>query len=251
MKKIDFTLYPAIDVKNGKCVRLLYGDMDKETVYNKSPLDQAMWFVDQGAEWLHIVDLDGAIKGNNVNQKSILSVLKTLQNKVKIQIGGGIRTRENIDFWLENSVDKVILGTVALENPDFINNLTTDYNKKIIVGADVRNGKIATHGWEQQSSIKATELLNKFNTSILDSVIYTDMNRDGSMEGVDLEQTLSFAENIPHSVIASGGVSSLEDISELSRHTLNGIQGVVIGRALYDKKFSFIKALETITKEEV
>jgi phosphoribosylformimino-5-aminoimidazole carboxamide ribotide isomerase len=122
-----FILYPAIDIKNGKCVRLLFGDMDKETVYNIDPLDQAMWFVDQGAEWLHIVDLDGAVKGEQVNKISILKILKTLQNKVKIQIGGGIRSIENIDFWLGNLADRVILGTLALENPSFVNNLTQEY----------------------------------------------------------------------------------------------------------------------------
>ena len=154
-----FTLYPAIDIKNGKCVRLLFGDMNKETIYNNDPLDQANWFVDQGAEWLHIVDLDGAVKGDQVNKNSILKILKTLQNSVKIQIGGGIRSQENIDFWLDNCVDRVILGTLALENPNFINNLSQQYFKKIIIGADVRNGMIASHGWEKQSEISALDLL--------------------------------------------------------------------------------------------
>ena len=126
-----FMLYPAIDIKDGKCVRLLFGDMDKETVYNIDPLDQAMWFVDQGAEWLHIVDLDGAVKGKQVNKISILKILKTLQNKVKIQIGGGIRSKENIDFWLGNLADRVILGTLALENPSFVNNLSQEYFKTL------------------------------------------------------------------------------------------------------------------------
>jgi phosphoribosylformimino-5-aminoimidazole carboxamide ribotide isomerase len=154
-----FILYPAIDIKDGKCVRLLFGDMDKETVYNIDPLDQAMWFVDQGAEWLHIVDLDGAVKGEQVNKISILKILKTLQNKVKIQIGGGIRSIENIDFWLGNLADRVILGTLALENPSFVNNLSQEYFKKVIIGADVRNGMIASHGWEKQSDIAAIDLL--------------------------------------------------------------------------------------------
>ena len=139
-----FTLYPAIDIKGGKCVRLLFGDMDKETVYNIDPLDQAKWFVDQGAEWLHIVDLDGAVRGEQVNKISILKILKTLQNKVKIQIGGGIRSIEKIDFWLANLADRVILGTLALENPSFVNNLSQEYFKKVIIGADVRNGMIAS-----------------------------------------------------------------------------------------------------------
>ena len=130
MKDNVFTLYPAIDIKDGKCVRLLFGEMEKETVYNNSPLDQAMWFVDQGAEWLHIVDLDGAVTGKNVNKRVIEKILHKLHNKVKIQIGGGIRNINDIDFWIKNSVDRVILGTLVLENPNFINQLNKDYSKK-------------------------------------------------------------------------------------------------------------------------
>ena len=243
-----FTLYPAIDIKGGKCVRLLFGDMDKETVYNIDPLDQAKWFVDQGAEWLHIVDLDGAVRGEQVNKISILKILKTLQNKVKIQIGGGIRSIEKIDFWLANLADRVILGTLALENPSFVNNLSQKYFKKIIIGADVRNGMIASHGWEKQSDTNAVDLLRKFDQSLVSSVIYTDISKDGSMKGVSLDQTISFAKQNPHPVIASGGVSSLNDILKLHENFFNGIEGVVIGRALYDKQFTFEEALYTIRK---
>ncbi len=239
-----FTLYPAIDIKNGKCVRLLFGDMKKETIYNNDPLNQANWFVDQGAEWLHIVDLDGAVKGDQVNKNSILKILKTLQNSVKIQIGGGIRSQENIDFWLDNCVDRVILGTLALENPNFINNLGQQYFKKIIIGADVRNGMIASHGWEKQSEISALDLLRNFDQSLVNSVIYTDITKDGSMTGVSLDETINFAKKNPHPVIASGGVSNLNDIVKIYENFSNGIQGVVIGRALYDKKFTFKEALE-------
>ena len=243
-----FTLYPAIDIKNGKCVRLLFGDMDKETVYNIDPLDQAKWFVDQGAEWLHIVDLDGAVRGEQVNKISILKILKTLQNKVKIQIGGGIRSIEKIDFWLDNLADRVILGTLALENPSVVNNLTQEYFKKVIIGADVRNGMIASHGWEKQSDTNAVDLLRRFDQSLVSSVIYTDISKDGSMKGVSLDQTISFAKQNPHPVIASGGVSSLNDILKLYENFSNGIEGVVIGRALYDKKFTFEEALYAIRK---
>jgi len=249
MMNSKFTLYPAIDIKGGKCVRLLFGDMDKETVYNIDPLDQAMWFVDQGAEWLHIVDLDGAVKGEQINKISILKILKTLQNKVKIQIGGGIRSMENIDFWLENLADRVILGTLALENPSFVNNLSQEYFKKVIIGADVRNGMIASHGWEKQSDVIAFDLLRKFNQSLVSSVIYTDISKDGSMKGVSLDQTINFAKQISHPVIASGGVSSLNDVVKLHENFYNGIEGVVIGRALYDKKFTFEEALHAIRKE--
>ena len=243
-----FTLYPAIDIKDGKCVRLLFGDMEKDTIYNNNPLDQAMWFIDQGAEWLHIVDLDGAISGNSENKKTIKKILKKLKDKVKIQIGGGIRNIYDIDFWLQNSVNLVILGTLAIENPKLINRLDKRYYKKIIVGADVRDGKIASHGWKNQSDIMAVELIKTFKSSVINSVIYTDISKDGSLQGVSLDQTVNFAKSIQHSVIASGGVSSLNDISKLSEEFSNGIQGVIIGRALYDKRFTFSEALKIIKK---
>ena len=248
MKEKFFTLYPAIDIKDGKCVRLLFGDMEKDTIYNNDPLDQAMWFVDQGAEWLHIVDLDGAVSGNKENKKSIEKILKKLKDKVKIQIGGGIRNIDDIDFWLQRSVNRVILGTLAIENPKLINQLGKRYFKKIIVGADVRDGKLASHGWKKQSDIKALDLIKKFKSSIVSSIIYTDISKDGSLQGINFDQTLNFAMSISHPVIASGGVASLNDITRLSEEFENGIQGVIIGKALYDNKFTFSEALKAIKK---
>jgi phosphoribosylformimino-5-aminoimidazole carboxamide ribotide isomerase len=245
----NFTLYPAIDIKNGKCVRLLFGDMNKETIYGDNPLDQAMWFLDQGAEWLHIVDLDGAVRGENINKIAILKILKKLQNKIKIQIGGGIRDLDQMDYWLQNYVDRVILGTAALENPDLIINLDKKYFKKIVIGTDVRNGMIASHGWKTQSKVKAVDLIKKFNPDIIDSIIYTDISRDGSLKGVNLKQTLNFAKSILSPVIASGGIFSLNEILQLRKEFSNGIEGVIIGRALYDKKFTFTEALNLIKKE--
>ena len=248
MKKNFFTLYPAIDIKNGKCVRLLFGDMEKETIYGDNPIDQAQWFVDQGAEWLHIVDLDGAVKGESINKLVISKILKKLQNTVKIQVGGGIRNFQQMDYWLQNSIDRVILGTLAIENPDFIINLEKKYFKKVVIGTDVRDGKIAFHGWKTQSNIKAIDLIKQFDPAIIDSIIYTDISRDGSLQGVNLEQTLTFAKSINIPVIASGGVSSLKEIFELSKQFSSGIEGVIIGRALYDNKFSFSEALDIIQK---
>jgi phosphoribosylformimino-5-aminoimidazole carboxamide ribotide isomerase len=248
MKKEEFTLYPAIDIKDGKCVRLLFGDMKNETIYNNNPVDQAMWFIDQGAKWLHIVDLDGAVEGKNVNQTIIQKILKTLQNKVYIQLGGGIRSLENIDFWLQHSLERLILGTLPFEKPNFIEKLENKYFKKIVIGADVRDGLIASHGWKKQSNINAVELIKKFNPSIVSCVIYTDISRDGSLQGVNIEQTINFAKSISHPVIASGGVSSLEEIVKLSDEFVNGVEGVIIGRALYDKKFTFSEALQKIKK---
>ena len=246
MRDNFFTLYPAIDIKDGKCVRLLYGEMEKETIYNHSPLDQALWFVDQGAEWLHIVDLDGAVAGESKNKTAIQKILQKLQNKVKIQIGGGIRNINDIDFWIQHSVDRIILGTLVLEKPDLINQLDKCYAKKIVVGADVRNGNIASHGWQKQSNTNAVDLIKNLNSSIISSVIYTDIAKDGSLKGVSLDQTVNFAKSIPHPVIASGGVSSLNDISRLAKEFSNGVEGVIIGRALYDKKFTFSDALHKI-----
>ena len=243
MKNNVITLFPAIDVKNGKCVRLLHGDMKKETIYNDNPLDQAMWFVDQGAEWLHIVDLDGAVTGKHVNRNVINKIVRKLQNKVKIQIGGGIRSQDDIDFWIQKSVSRVILGTLALENPKFINNIDKKYSRMIVIGADVRDGKIASHGWKKQTDISAVELLKSLSSSIISSVIYTDISKDGTLKGVSIDKTVNFAKSIPHSVIASGGVSSLNDIARLSKERSNGIEGVIIGRALYEKKFTFSEAL--------
>lgn len=245
----NFTLYPAIDIKNGKCVRLLFGDMNKETIYGDNPLDQAMWFLDQGAEWLHIVDLDGAVRGENINKIAILKILKKLQNKIKVQIGGGIRDLDQMDYWLQNYVDRVILGTAALENPDLIINLDKKYFKKIVIGTDVRNGMIASHGWKTQSKVKAVDLIKKFNPDMIDSIIYTDISRDGSLKGVNLKQTLNFAKSILSPVIASGGIFSLNEILQLRKEFSNGIEGVIIGRALYDKKFTFTEALNLIKKE--
>ncbi len=249
MKK-KFILYPAIDIKNGKCVRLLFGNMEKETIYNKNPLDQAKWFIDQGAKWLHIVDLDGAVQGENVNKVIIAKILKNLQNTVKVQIGGGIRTRENIDFWLQNSVDKVILGTLIAQNPNFIDQLDERYEKKIILGADVRKGMISLHGWTKQSNINAIDFIKKFNTSVVSSTIYTDISRDGSLSGIDINQTLNFAKSTPHPVIASGGISSIKEICDLKKSSSSGIKGAIIGRALYEKKFSFSDALDAISGDK-
>ena len=251
MKDNFFTLYPAIDIKDGKCVRLLFGEMEKETVYSNNPLDQALWFVDQGAKWLHIVDLDGAVTGKNVNKRAIQKILNKLQNKVKIQVGGGIRNINDIDFWIQNSVNRVILGTLALEDPGFINCLSKEYSKKIVVGADVRSGKIASHGWKKQSNVTAVDLIQNLNSSIVSSIIYTDITKDGSLKGVSLDQTVKFAKSIPHPVIASGGVSSLNDISKLVKEFSNGVQGVIIGRALYDKKFKFSDALQRVKKVKI
>ena len=197
---------------------------------------------------MHIVDLDGAIKGENINKLAILKILKKLQNKVKIQIGGGIRNFQQMDYWLQNSVDRVILGTLAIENPDFIINLEKKYYKKIVIGADVRDGKIASHGWKNQSNIKALDFIKFFDPAIINSIIYTDISRDGSLQGVNLEQTLNFAKSITIPVIASGGISSLNEILNLSKELPNGIEGVIIGRALYDNKFSFSEALDIIKR---
>ena len=183
---------------------------------------------------------------NKIN--SIEKILKKLKDKIKIQIGGGIRNIDDIDFWLQRSVNRVILGTLAIENPKLINQLDKRYFKKIIVGADVRDGKLASHGWKKQSDIIALDLIKKFKSSIVSSIIYTDISKDGSLQGINFDQTLNFAMSISHPVIASGGVTSLNDITRLSVEFANGVQGVIIGKALYDNKFTFPEALKAIKK---
>ncbi len=224
-------IYPAIDLKDGKCVRLYKGDMNQATIFNDSPASQAKLFEEQGFKFLHIVDLDGAIAGNSANEKSVKEILKNI--KIPAQLGGGIRTIENIEKWIELGINRVILGTVALQNPELVKQAAKKFPGKIVVGIDAKNGFVATHGWVESSNVSVIQLAKKFEDAGVAAIVYTDINRDGTGEGVDFEGTKKLAESISIPVIASGGVGSNEDIRKIS--TL-GINGVIVGRALYDKK---------------
>ncbi len=224
-------IYPAIDLKDGKCVRLYKGDMNQATIFNDSPAIQAKYFQDQGFKFLHIVDLDGAIAGNSANEKSVKEILKNIT--IPAQLGGGIRNLEAIEKWLELGISRVILGTVALQNPELVKVAAKKFPNRIVVGIDAKNGMVATHGWVESSTTSVIELAKKFEDAGVSAIIYTDINRDGTGEGIDFEGTKKLAESVLIPVIASGGVGSVEDVRKVVGLNING---VIIGRALYDKK---------------
>jgi len=225
-------LYPAIDLKDGACVRLLRGDMDKATVFEKTPAQQAKQFEDDGFSWLHIVDLNGAFAGKPVNESAVKSILSTV--KMQVQLGGGIRTLEMIDTWLTAGVSRVILGTAALKNPVLVKEACRIFPSQIAVGIDAVGGKVAVSGWADVSDMQATELAKRFEDAGVAAIIYTDISRDGAMQGANVAETVALASAISTPVIASGGVSSLLDISAYKAEENSGIEGVIIGRALYD-----------------
>lgn len=225
-------LYPAIDLKDGQCVRLLRGEMDKATVFSSSPADQAKAFEDAGFEWLHIVDLNGAFEGKPVNAAAVKSILSHV--KMPVQLGGGIRNMDTIGLWLDAGVSRVILGTIALKNPLLVKEACRLYPEQIAVGIDAKEGMVAVQGWAEVSSMKASELAAKFEDCGVAAIIYTDIARDGAMEGPNVEETANLASEITTPVIASGGVSRIEDIAALKARKDTGIEGIIIGRALYD-----------------
>lgn len=234
-------LYPAIDLKDGKCVRLLRGDMDKATIFSDSPEDQAEVFEKSGFSWLHIVDLNGAFEGKPVNESAVKSILGRV--KMQVQLGGGIRTLSMIDTWLSYGVSRVILGTAALRNPVMVKEACRLFPSQIVVGIDAIGGKVAVSGWADVSDMKAVELAKRFEDSGVAAIIYTDINRDGAMQGANISETVEFAEAITTPVIASGGVSGIDDIKAYKEVEISGVEGVIIGRALYD---GAIKAEEVL-----
>ncbi len=225
-------LYPAIDLKDGNCVRLLRGDMDKATIFGNSPAEQAAIFENDGFSWLHIVDLNGAFEGKPVNAAAVKSILARV--KMQVQLGGGIRTLEMIDTWLNCGISRVILGTAALKNPVLVKEACRVFPGQVAVGIDAVNGKVAVSGWADVSDMPATELAKRFEDAGVAAIIYTDINRDGAMQGANVEETASLAESITTPVIASGGVSSIDDIRKYKAVEASGIEGIIIGRALYD-----------------
>jgi phosphoribosylformimino-5-aminoimidazole carboxamide ribotide isomerase len=235
-------LYPAIDLKGGQCVRLLRGDMGRATVFNTDPAAQAREFVRQGAKWLHIVDLDGAVTGFSANESAIREIREAVPD-VFLQVGGGIRTEEAIKIRYEMRIDRVILGTIALRNPDFVIDAAAKFkfSAGVAVGIDARDGKVAIQGWTEQSDMTAIDLATKFEGSGVTAIIYTDIDRDGTMQGVNVDATARLANHTSIPVIASGGVSSLDDIRALEKHPR--IDGAILGRALYERKFTLAEAL--------
>ncbi len=225
-------LYPAIDLKDGKCVRLLRGDMDKATVFEHSPADQAALFEQAGFKWLHVVDLNGAFAGKPVNEFAVKSVLARI--RMPIQLGGGIRTIDQVDAWLSMGISRVILGTIALREPELVKEACRLFPGKVAVGIDAKDGRVAVEGWAEVSDQLAVDMAKRFEDAGVAAIIYTDIARDGAMQGPNVEETVAFAAAISTPVIASGGISSVKDIKRYKPFESKGIEGVIIGRALYD-----------------
>ena len=235
--------YPAIDIKDGKCVRLLRGDMNEETIFNNSPENQAEIFEKLGCEWIHIVDLNGAFDGIPVNRNSVEKIIGKV--KVPIQLGGGIRTIRTIEYWIEQGLDRIILGTVAVNNLDLVKLATKEFPGKIAVGIDAKNGYVSTNGWTNTSSIKSLELAKQLEGIGVSQIIYTDIDKDGALNGPNVEQTENLAEAISIPVIASGGISSLTDLKNLKKCSAP-LNGVISGRAIYDKILNVKEAIKVL-----
>ena len=236
-------LYPAIDLKDGQAVRLLRGDMEKSTVFNDDPASQAMEFVDAGCAWLHLVDLNGAFAGEPVNDAAVEAILSRTQ--VPAQLGGGIRDMATIERWLDKGLQRAILGTVAVENPDLVREAAKAFPGHVAVGIDARDGRVATKGWAEETDVMVTDLAKSFEDAGVAAIIYTDINRDGAMQGPNIEATADLARAVSIPVIASGGVSSLDDLIAL-RDCGAGLNGAISGRALYDGAIDLKAALAAL-----
>lgn len=238
---MSFTIYPAIDMRGGNCVRLLQGDYNKETVYGDSPFDMASQFAEIGAQWIHMVDLDGAKDGKRVNDRFVIQAAKEL--KAQVQIGGGIRTEADILHYLENGVDRVIIGSIAVSNPEFAAEMIRKYGVKIAVGIDAKDGFVATHGWLDTSKVRAVELGKRFADAGAETFIFTDIATDGTLAGPNIQAVLEMQEATGKTVIASGGVSSLADLKAIAA---KGISGAIVGKALYENRFTLDEALKEV-----
>ena len=238
-------LYPAIDLKDGAAVRLLRGDMEKATVFNTDPAAQALSFVEAGCQWLHLVDLNGAFEGKPVNAGAVEAILKSCN--VPAQLGGGIRDMATIENWIDCGLARVILGTVAVEDPSLVKQAAKEFPGQVAVGIDARNGKVATRGWAEETDVSATELAKSFEDAGVAAIIYTDINRDGAMQGPNVETTMELANAISIPVIASGGVSSLADLKAL-RDCGAKLDGAISGRALYDGALDLAEAIKLLNE---
>jgi phosphoribosylformimino-5-aminoimidazole carboxamide ribotide isomerase len=237
-------LFPAIDLKDGACVRLVRGDMEQATVFNASPAAQAEEFQKIGFEWLHLVDLNGAFEGRPINAAAVEAVLAAIT--LPVQLGGGIRDMETIELWLKKGVTRVILGTAALRNPAFVRMACKAFPHQVAVGIDARDGYVAVSGWAESTRVKALDLALKFEDCGVAAIIYTDINRDGALNGMNVEGTANLAQHLTTPVIASGGVSSLQDLIDLKAEEDSGIAGVISGRAIYDGRIDPIAALHLL-----
>ena len=234
-------LFPAIDLKDGQCVRLLRGDMGQATVFNDDPASQAKSFFTQGFEYLHLVDLNGAVEGEPVNSSAVEAILKEVP--LPVQLGGGIRDMQTIEHWLNKGVKRVILGTAALENPELVRTACKKYPGQIVVSIDARNGMVASHGWVQTTNVKAMDVALAVEEAGVAAIVFTDIERDGALSGVNLDATVDLAWALKTPVIASGGVASIADLRALLKEEDAGIEGAISGRALYDGRLDPQEAL--------
>ena len=237
-------LFPAIDLKNGEAVRLQQGDMSRATVFNKDPIAQARAFESMGFQWLHLVDLDGAFAGKPVNARAVASILKSV--KMPVQLGGGIRNLQTVENWLSAGVKRVVIGTAAVRDPEFVKIAAKKFPGQVAVGIDARHGKVAVSGWAEDTAFEASEIAKLFEDCGVAAIIYTDVERDGMLQGLNLDSTIALADSVSIPVIASGGLASLEDIKKLIEPRAKKLEGAIAGRALYDGRLDAKAALELI-----
>ena len=245
---MPLTLYPAIDLKDGQCVRLRRGAMDAATVYSDDPAAQATAWEKAGFEWLHVVDLNGAFAGRPVNAPAVRAILSAVS--IPVQLGGGIRDIAGVEAWLSAGVRRVILGSAAVKSPELVHGACHAFPGRVAVGIDACDGRVATEGWTEESELQATELALHFEDAGVAAIIYTDIGRDGTLSGVNVEQTMALARRVSAPVIASGGVAGVDDLAAL-REVAPGtsLEGVIIGRALYDGRIDPAVALATVRRE--
>jgi phosphoribosylformimino-5-aminoimidazole carboxamide ribotide isomerase len=234
-------VFPAIDLKDGQVVRLAEGDMDRATVYGDDPAAQALLFAQTGANHLHVVDLDGAFAGRSINGDAVRAIVAAFPGHV--QLGGGIRTRKSVEHWFDLGVSRVVIGTAALDDPDFVRAAARDFPGGIVVAVDARDGMVATKGWADVSTTSAIDLARRFEDAGVAALLFTDVGRDGLLKGCNVEATVDLARAVDIPVIASGGVKGLAEIHVLAVHAKDGVEGVITGRALYDGRLDLAAAL--------
>ena len=237
-------LIPAIDLKDGRCVRLRQGDLQDETVFSENPEKVARHWLEMGAERIHLVDLNGAVAGKPQNAAAVRAIVDAVGSEVPVQLGGGIRSLETIERYLDSGVSYVIIGTAAVKSPGFLHDACNAFPGQVIVGLDARDGKVATDGWSKLTKHEVVDLARKFEGYGIEGIIYTDIGRDGMLTGVNIDATVKLAQAVSVPVYASGGVNDLDDIDKLLAVESEGVQGVILGRSLYEGTLDFAAALE-------